>query len=197
MKHYFLKSLFQNFDFFWLFRKFWLSTVMSLTQKWLKKAQIVISCTNVDRKMRIKSKRYFHVNYSFMKLFSQNFEALTQCCNVINPELTRKRIQTGISCTNGDRKTIIKNKKNFEVRYSLMKLFSGNFKILAPCQMSSFQNQVKKTQVCISGTTGCKNIKVRENREHYYCYRNISYWFFLSLLVHNVQIQVQFDPILR
>ena len=148
---------------------------MSLTQKWLKKVQIVIVCINVDRKMRIKSKRYFQVNNSFMKLFSQNFEALTQCCNVINPELARKRIQTGISCTNGDRKTIIKSKKNFEVRYSLMKLFSGNLKILAPCRMSSFQNRVKKTQVCISGTTGCKNIKVRKNQEHYYYYRNIGY----------------------
>ena len=107
---------------------------MSSTQKWLKKVQIVISCTNVDRKMRIKSKSYFQVNYSFMKLFSQNSEALTQCCNVINPEMARKRVQTGISCTNGDRKTIIKSKRNFEVRYSLTRLFSGNLKILAPCR---------------------------------------------------------------
>ena len=107
---------------------------MSSTQKWLKKVQIVISCTNVDRKMRIKSKSYFQVNYSFMKLFSQNSEALTQCCNVINPEMARKRVQTGISCTNGDRKTIIKSKRNFEVRHSLMKILSVYLKILAPCR---------------------------------------------------------------
>ena len=105
----------------------------SSTQKWLKKVRIGISCTNVDRKIRIKSKRYFQVNHSFMKPFSQNFEVLTQCCDVINTKLARKRIQTGISCTNGDRKIKIKSKKNFEVRYSFMKLFSGNLKILAPC----------------------------------------------------------------
>ena len=37
--------------------------VMSSTQKWLIKVQIVFLCTDVDRKMRIKSKRYFQVNY--------------------------------------------------------------------------------------------------------------------------------------
>ena len=36
-----------------------------------------MSCTNVDRKMKIESKRYFEVNYSFMKSFSQNLEVLT------------------------------------------------------------------------------------------------------------------------
>ena len=51
----------------------------------------------------VKSKSYFQVNYSFMKPFSQNFDVLTQCCDVINPELARKSVQTGISCTNGDR----------------------------------------------------------------------------------------------
>ena len=68
-----------------------------------------------------------------MKPFSQNFEVLTQYCDVINTKLARKRIQTGKSCTNGDRKIKIKNKKNFEVKYSFMRLFSGNLKILAPC----------------------------------------------------------------
>ena len=110
-----------------------LKVLTSSTQKWLKKVQTGISCTNVNRKMRIKSKRYFQDNYSFMKPFSQNFEVFTQCCDIIYPKLPRKRIQTGISCTNGDRKIKIKSKKNFEVRYSFMKLFSGNLKILAPC----------------------------------------------------------------
>ena len=79
-----------------------------LAQKWVKKVQIGISCTNVDRKMKIKSKRYFDVNYSFKKQSSQNFEVLTQCGNVINSKLARKRAQTPISCTNGDRKMKIK-----------------------------------------------------------------------------------------
>ena len=52
--------------------------------------------------------------------------------------------------------------------------------------MSLFQNQVKKTQVCISGTTGCKNVKVRKNQEHWLL-------IFLLLLVDNVQIQVLFS----
>ena len=39
----------------------------------------------IERK--IKSKMYFEMNYSFMKLFSQNFEVLTQHGDVINPKL--------------------------------------------------------------------------------------------------------------
>ena len=94
----------------------------SSTQKWVKDVQIGISCTNVDRKMKIKSKRYFEVNYSLMKPFSQNFEDLTQYDNVINPKLARNGAQTHISCT-GNREMKIKCKRNFEVRYLFMKLF--------------------------------------------------------------------------
>ena len=113
--------------------KFWLPVVTSSTQKWVRKVQVGISCTNVDRNMKIKSKWYFEMNYSFMKLFSQNFEVLTQTCDIINPKLARKRAQTGISCTNGDWKMKIKSKRNFEVRYSFMKLFTQNLEILVPC----------------------------------------------------------------
>ena len=83
--------------------------------------------------MKIESKRCFEVNYLFMKLFSQNFEVLTQRGDVINSKLAPKRTQTRISGINGDRKMKIKSKRNFEVRYSFMKLFSRNLKILAPC----------------------------------------------------------------
>ena len=83
--------------------------------------------------MKIESKRYFEVNYLFMKLFSQNFEVLTQRGDVINSKLAPKRTQTRISGINGDKKMKIKSKRNFEVRYSFMKLFSRNLKILAPC----------------------------------------------------------------
>ena len=112
---------------------FWLLVVMSSTPKWVKKFQVALSCTNVFRKMRLKSKRYFQVNYSSMKPFSKKIEVLTQRRDVINPKSARKRVQTGISCTNSDRKIKIKTKRNFEMRYSFMKLFSGNLKILAPC----------------------------------------------------------------
>ena len=57
------------------------------TPKWVKKVQINIPCAFVDRKMKIKSKRYFEVNYSFMKSFSQHFQILTQRGEVINAKL--------------------------------------------------------------------------------------------------------------
>ena len=76
--------------------------------------------------MKIKSKRYFEVNYLFMKPFTQNFEVLTQRGDVINPKLAPKRVQTCISYTNTDKKMKIKSKRNFEVRCSFMKLFSQN-----------------------------------------------------------------------
>ena len=90
----------------------------------MKKVQIGISCTNVDGKMEIKSKRYFEINYSFMKPSSQNFEVLTQNNDLINPKLSRKKVQTCISCTIVYRKMKTKSKKSFEGRYSFMKVFS-------------------------------------------------------------------------
>ena len=47
--------------------------VRSSIQKWIKKVQIGISCTNVDRKMKIEIKRYFQLKYSLRKRFSQYF----------------------------------------------------------------------------------------------------------------------------
>ena len=54
-------------------------------------------------RLESKVKGTSQVNYSFIKPFFQNFEVLSQCCDVINPKLARKRSQTGNSCTNGDR----------------------------------------------------------------------------------------------
>ena len=105
----------------------------SSTQKWVKKVQIGISCTNVDRKMKIKSKKYFAVNYSFMKPFSQNLSFWLSMMTLSTQNWLEKRVQTRISCTNGDRKMKIKRKRNFEVRRLSMKLFSRNLEILAPC----------------------------------------------------------------
>ena len=76
-----------------------------------------------DRKMEIKSSRYFEVNYLSMKLLSQNFEVLTQCGIAINPKMPQKMAQINISCTNCDRKMKIKSNRNFEKRYLFMKLF--------------------------------------------------------------------------
>ena len=82
--------------------------------------------------MKVNSKGKFEVRYSFLKPLSQNLEVLTQRGDVINPKLARKRTQTCISRTNGDRKKKIKSKRNFEMRYSFMKLFSGNLEIPTP-----------------------------------------------------------------
>ena len=59
-----------------------------------------------------------------------------------------------------------------------MKPFSGNFKILAPLCDVVIPKSGQKTQVSISCTTNCKNIKVTKNHEHYYYYRKIGYSFF-------------------
>ena len=50
-----------------------------------------------------------------MEPFPQNFEVLTQRGDVINPKFARKRTQTCLLCTNGDRKMKIKIKRDFEV----------------------------------------------------------------------------------
>ena len=55
-----------------------------------QKLQIGISCTNYDRNMKINSKMYFEVNYSFMKLFSQNPKILAPNCEVIISKLSQK-----------------------------------------------------------------------------------------------------------
>ena len=44
--------------------KFWLPVITSAIKNVSKRSNLVF--TNVDRKMKIKSKRYFEVNYSFM-----------------------------------------------------------------------------------------------------------------------------------
>ena len=93
------------------------------------------------RKIKIKSKRYFEANYSFIKTFFHNLEVLTQRGDVINPKSAWKRIQTRISCTNGDRKVRIK--ENLGCGVFLWNYFSQNL------------------QVCISCTTGGKKNKVR------------------------------------
>ena len=55
-----------------------------------KMAQNCISCTNGDRKMKIKSKRNVEERYSFLKLFSRNLEIAAPCCDVIVSKLNQK-----------------------------------------------------------------------------------------------------------
>ena len=60
----------------------------------------------------------------------QNFKVLTSRGDVINPKQLVKKVKIRISCTNIDRKMKIKSKKNFDVRYSFMKLCFQNLEIL-------------------------------------------------------------------
>ena len=71
--------------------------VIKLIQNWVKRAQI--SCTNGDRMMKNKSKRYFEVNY---------FLSFDLTWRHHQPKIGSKRVQTHTSCTNGERKIKIK-----------------------------------------------------------------------------------------
>ena len=115
---YFLNSLSQNFDFFNFFESFEFPRWRHQPKNGWKRFKLVFYVPMLIG----KNKRYFQVNYSFMKPFSQKSEVLTQYCDVINTKLAPKRIQTGISCANADRKTKMKSKKSFVGRYSFMKL---------------------------------------------------------------------------
>ena len=115
---YFLNSLSQNFDFFYFFESFEFPRWRHQPNNGWKRFKLVFYVPMLIG----KNKRYFQVNYSFMKPFSQKTEVLTQCFDVINTKLAPKRIQTGISCANVDRKTKMKSKKSFVGRYSFMKL---------------------------------------------------------------------------
>ena len=182
---------------------------MSSTPKWVKKVHVAISCTNVFRKMRLKSKRYFQVNYSSMKPFSKKIEVLTQRRDVINPKSARKRVQTGISCTNSDRKIKIKTKRNFEMRYSFMKLFSGNLKILAPCCEVIISKSGQKDSSLHIMYNWLKNIPEKsfplkvyiDNPSTANCILYISlvsFWHYLnsSITFRTRYAQIQYDPIL-
>ena len=141
--------------------KFWLPMVTSSTEKWVKEAQIGTLCSNDDRKIKTKIKRYLEVNYSFMKPFFQNFKVLSQHGYVINPKLSWKRSQTRISRTNGDKRWKSKVKGNLWSCISLWNYFPENLKFQPHVMTSSSQNWVKNTQICISCTTVGKNIKIR------------------------------------
>ena len=110
--------------------------------------------------MKVKSKEYFEVNYSFAKPFSQNFEVLIPRSDDINPNLGQKRAQTCTSCTNGDRKMKSKSKRNFEVKYSFMKIFPRNLEIEAPCCEAIISKLAQKDSMRTLCTTGGKTIQI-------------------------------------
>ena len=90
VKYQFLKPLSPNFEVL-------TPLVGVINPKMGQKVPVGISITNVYRNLKIKGKRYFEVNHSFVKASSQNFEILTQYGDVINPKLAQKREQTQIS----------------------------------------------------------------------------------------------------
>ena len=60
---------------------------------------------------------------NFYEINLSKYCSFDSCEDVVNPKLARKIVQTRISCTNGHRKIKINSKRDFEVRYSFMKLF--------------------------------------------------------------------------
>ena len=110
--------------------------------------------------MKANSKGKFVVKYSFLKPLSQNFEILTTPGDAISPKIVGKGPNWYL-CTNVDRKIKIKSKRNFQVAYSFMKLFSRNLETQAPCCDVIISKLVPRDSVCISCTTGGKNIKSR------------------------------------
>ena len=67
--------------------KIWLPMWRHLPKNVSKMSKLVISSTNVDRKMKIKSKMKFEVKYLFMKLFFRNREILATFHDVIFSKL--------------------------------------------------------------------------------------------------------------
>ena len=53
-----------------------------------------------------------------MKSFPKKFKVLTQRFDVINAKLARKKVETGISCTNSDTKIKIRSEKKFQKQSS-------------------------------------------------------------------------------
>lgn len=133
----FLKPLFQNFEVL-TFRGDVINPNIG------QKVNIGISCTNVNRKIKIKSSRFSEVNYSFMELFYQNLEVYTQHGDVINPKLARERVKLvfhGLIVTERQK---IKSKRDFEVWYLFMKLFSRSFEIMVLyCDAIISKNRLK------------------------------------------------------
>ena len=57
------------------------------------RSKLVFHVKMLIERWKLKSKRYFEVNYSFMEPFSQSFEVLTQCGDIINTKLAWKGLK--------------------------------------------------------------------------------------------------------
>ena len=145
--------------------KYSLPVVTSSTQKWVKKVQIDISCTNFTERGKSKVKG---TSRWIIPLWNRSHKMLQFWLNLVTSStqnLLTKRVQTRISCTNGDRKMKIPSKRNFEVRYSFMKLFSRNPEILAPCP-DVITSKLGQKDSNLSCTTVSQNIETKKNQEH-------------------------------
>ena len=121
--------------------KFWLPVVTS------KRSKLVFCTPILLEKWKSKVKGTLRW---IIHLWNCSLKVLNHHGDAINPKLAWKRAPACISCTIGDGKMKIKSKGNFGVRYLFMKLFSKNLEIIATFVMSSSQNWIKKSQICIS-----------------------------------------------
>ena len=106
---------------------------MQSTQKWIKRSKLVFNAPMLIERWKSEVKGPLRWIVRLWNSSLKIFEVLSQRGDVINRKLAWKRTKTCISCTNGDRKMELKSKRNFEVRYTFMELFSQNLEFLAPC----------------------------------------------------------------
>ena len=100
----------------------------------------------------------FKVWSLFVRSLSQNIASFDSSGDVIHSKLGQKNPNL---CTNGDRKMTIKSKRRFQVKCLFMKLFSRNLEIQVPYCDFVISKLGQRDSICISCTTGGKNIKIR------------------------------------
>ena len=119
-----------------------------------------MSCIEGDRKIKINIWWNLKCGVRLWDHFLKILQVLTRVVTSFIQNWV-KRTQTCISCTNGDRKMTIKSKRRFQVKYLFMKLFSRNLEIQVPYCDFVISKLGQRDSICISCTTGGKNIKIR------------------------------------
>ena len=131
-KHSILKSLSQNFEVLTP----WVDDI-NPKNGW-KRSSLVFHVPRLVRRWESKVKGTFRWIFP---LWKRSLKIMKFWLNVVT---------SSISCKNGDRKIKMENKRNFEVRYSFMKLFSGNLKIIVLCcDVIISKSGQKDSSVCI------------------------------------------------
>ena len=151
--------------------------------------------------MKINTWWNFKVRSLFLRSLSRNIAVLTPTVTSLTQNWVKKS-QTSIRC-------------RYSIRFNI-RFWNQKFEVLAPPMVtSSTKKWVWKVQIGISCTNVDRKMKIKSKKHFELNYSFIKPFFdlrnkllstiivglliliFQSLLVHNVQIQVLFDPILR